>query len=188
MSRTTFNVFEEGRRLAVFDVDQQSVGVDVGTQFEDWGALRVGLFRSRIEAGPNAGEIDLPEGRSISGESELPLIVRATVDDSSRGWFPRVQYLYSRSSFGGSMITRRSLPEAILYSVAGDRLPDRRRRRNDSAPGYRATTSSSSAVCSMGGSRQVNFTPALRVRAGRTYTCFECFPASGRRCVRGDLR
>jgi len=62
--RNTFSFFEDGRRVALFNLSQRGVALDLGMQFEDWGELRAGVFRGRVSAGVGAGAIDI-EGRSI---------------------------------------------------------------------------------------------------------------------------
>jgi NTE family protein len=62
--RNTFSFFEDGRRVALFNLSQRGVALDLGMQFEDWGEFRAGVFRGHVSAGVGAGAIDI-EGRSI---------------------------------------------------------------------------------------------------------------------------
>ncbi len=57
--RSTFSFFENERRVTLFNLDQRDVGVDLGIQFYDWGEMRLGVFRGRIDAGIGAGAADL---------------------------------------------------------------------------------------------------------------------------------
>jgi len=62
--RNTFSFFEDGRRVALFNLSQRELALDLGMQFEDWGELRAGVYRGYVRAGVGAGAINL-QGRSI---------------------------------------------------------------------------------------------------------------------------
>jgi NTE family protein len=65
--RNTLSLYEERNRVALVDIEQRGIGLDAGMQFEDWGALRLGVFRGRADAGVDAGIFDAPDGTLHQG-------------------------------------------------------------------------------------------------------------------------
>ncbi|MFZ2490597.1 MAG: patatin-like phospholipase family protein [Thermoanaerobaculia bacterium] len=58
--RNQISTFEGRRRTAVYDVERKAAWLDGGIAFGEWGAFRAGFARVRINAGVDAGAIDLP--------------------------------------------------------------------------------------------------------------------------------
>jgi NTE family protein len=104
IQRSTFPLFEDERRVAVFNVVQQSAVADLGMQFEDWGELRAGIFRGRVRAGVDAGKIDLPFGSvGIGGVRSTLSIVRTDSPTIPRdGFVVLVEYYDVKQSFGAT--------------------------------------------------------------------------------------
>lgn len=100
--RNSFALYENEERIALFNVDQRGAGVDLGMQFDDWGALRGGVYRGRVHAQLGTGDVGFPSGALDVGGLHGALTIVRTDSPTipHQGSVISVQYTGSRRSLG----------------------------------------------------------------------------------------
>lgn len=100
--RTQFSTFEGRRRTAVYDVEERAAWLDGGISFGEWGSFRAGFARSRIDAGVEAGAIDLPGHAIDLGMFRAGATIVRTDSPTmpSRGGLFAIQFIRSDPEFG----------------------------------------------------------------------------------------
>jgi NTE family protein len=100
--RRKLSFFDQGRRVAVYDVQEHSGAIDLGMEFGAWGALRAGIVRGRADAGVESGALDLPRGNVGRGAVRASLVIihtdSATVPHD--GGMLLVEYYNAKKSLG----------------------------------------------------------------------------------------
>ena len=120
--RNNFSVFDdEGRRTAVLDLAQRGANLDLGMQFEDWGELRAGVYRGRVNAGLDAGVIDLHGGSVDTGGVRSMLTIVRTDSPSipTEGSLLVAQYVHSDPRLGASDAYSRLQASGYTVHTAG---------------------------------------------------------------------
>ena len=96
------NLFEDGDKLAEYDVSEVGISLEAGRELGYWGEIRSGLRWSTGEVDLEVGDPALPEGDFDRGEGFL----RLSLDTFNDAYFPRtgsrgtLEYLASRDALG----------------------------------------------------------------------------------------
>ncbi len=115
--RNTFSFFEDGRRVALFNLSERELALDLGMQFNDWGELRAGVYRSHVSAGVGAGAIDL-QGRSIGvGGVRSTLTITRTDSPTIPREGSNLSVQYNRSQRGLGATDPHTKLQAAGYTI-----------------------------------------------------------------------
>jgi NTE family protein len=95
-------VFEDGHRIAQYDVGSYGGGIDIGTQFGSLGEIRLGVTRSRVHADVATGPPSLPtfdvDAGAVTFAVALSTLDRPTIATS--GGELRAGVAFSRRALG----------------------------------------------------------------------------------------
>jgi NTE family protein len=102
--REKFPFYEGTRRVAVYDVEDRSLAVDLGMSLGHWGEVRAGVTRGKVHASIDSGAIGLPEGTIDQGAMRASLVIVRTDSPTipREGGQLFVQYYAARENLGAA--------------------------------------------------------------------------------------
>jgi NTE family protein len=102
--RTTW-LYQGDDRIASYDLDSTSVSIDVGSQFQRMGSLRIGALRGTLKPKLDSGPLTLTPGNSVIAQgaftSHLILDQMDSVHFPRSGWRTAINVFDSVSYLGG---------------------------------------------------------------------------------------
>jgi len=102
--RNTVAFYETSRQVTLFNLDQRAGTVDLGTQFEDWGELRAGVYRGKVQADVGAGVANVTPGSIGTGGFQSRLTIARSDSPSipTSGFETQFAYLNSQKGMGAT--------------------------------------------------------------------------------------
>jgi NTE family protein len=102
--RNTVAFYETSRQVTLFNLNQRGGTVDLGTQFEDWGELRAGVYRGKVQADVGAGAANVTPGSIGTGGFQSRFTIARSDSPSipTSGFETQFTYLNSQKGMGAT--------------------------------------------------------------------------------------